>query len=305
MAFPFDHRWTQGAGHDINGGILAELAGVDRLLVLAGRYVLLVAGSAAAVPLFLGGGAGPLLPSVAVGCWPRSLVLSVLLIALSRRLPTLRPDKLLELGWVVVLPSRGGPGPRRLDHRGRNRLALYQTRKVNVVSVALAAVAFWLCAVVSVVAGALVFYVDSMARATYALAVSFVAVGISLLLLGQAYMGVIVVLMMVMEMAVMAVYMVMFMGMNPALMPMSMVHSHRSAILAAIGTFLLLGLGAVLVPWPAYGAELPPIDVTGNLGAGAHGVAHARHDRDGPGDGRHHCRRRRVVLTPRPLRPSR
>ncbi len=72
------------------------------------------------------------------------------------------------------------------------------------------------------------FYVDSMARATYALAVSFVAVGVSLLLLGQAYLGVIVILMMVMEMAVMAVYMVMFMGMNPALMPMSMVHSQRS-----------------------------------------------------------------------------
>ena len=42
-------------------------------------------------------------------------------------------------------------------------------------------VGFWLCAVVSVVAGALVFYVDSMARATYALAVSFVAVGVTLL----------------------------------------------------------------------------------------------------------------------------
>ncbi len=90
-------------------------------------------------------------------------------------------------------------------------------------------VGFWLCAVVSVVAGTLVFYVDSMARATYALAVSFVAVGVTLLLMGQAYMGVIVILMMVMEMAVMAVYMVMFMGMNPALMPMSMVHSHRSS----------------------------------------------------------------------------
>ena len=61
-------------------------------------------------------------------------------------------------------------------------------------------VASWVCAGVSVVAGALVFYVDSMARATYALALSFVAVGVALLLMGQAYMGVIVVLMMVMEM---------------------------------------------------------------------------------------------------------
>lgn len=126
-------------------------------------------------------------------------------------------------------------------------------------------VGFWLCAVVSVVAGALVFYVDSMARATYALAVSFVAVGVTLLLMGQAYMGVIVILMMVMEMAVMAVYMVMFMGMNPALMPMSMVHSHRSSIAAGVGTFLLLGAGAVLVPWPTRRGA-PTGDVTAALG---------------------------------------
>ncbi len=92
-----------GAGTDLDGGILAELAGVDRLLVLAGRYLLLVAGSAAAVPLFLGGGAGPLLPA-----WLWVLVktglLSAGLVLLGRRLPTLRPDKLLEFGWVVVLP---------------------------------------------------------------------------------------------------------------------------------------------------------------------------------------------------------
>ncbi len=92
-----------GAGADINGGILAELAGVDRLLVLAGRYALLVAGSAASVPLFLGGGAGPLLAGWA---WVlvKTIVVSLLLVLAGRRLPSLRPDKLLELGWVVVLP---------------------------------------------------------------------------------------------------------------------------------------------------------------------------------------------------------
>ena len=50
------------AGSDIAGGVLAEVSGVDRLLLLAGRYALLAAGAAFAVPLFLGGGAGPLLP---------------------------------------------------------------------------------------------------------------------------------------------------------------------------------------------------------------------------------------------------
>ena len=92
-----------GAGTDVNGGILAELAGVDRLLVLAGRYALLVAGSASAVPLFLGGGDGPLLAGW-VWVLIKTLGLSVILVLVGRRLPTLRPDKLLELGWVVVLP---------------------------------------------------------------------------------------------------------------------------------------------------------------------------------------------------------
>ena len=114
-------------------------------------------------------------------------------------------------------------------------------------------------------AGAAVFRVDSMARATYALAVSFVAVGIALLLLQLDYVGVVVVLMMVMEMAVMAVYMIMFMGMNPALMPMSMVHGNRRALAAAGATFLVLAGGAVLVPWPVRrGAPSP--DTTAALG---------------------------------------
>ncbi|WP_299039434.1 NADH-quinone oxidoreductase subunit J [uncultured Pseudokineococcus sp.] len=104
--------------------------------------------------------------------------------------------------------------------------------------------------VVAVVTGALVFRVDSMARATYLLAASFVAVGASVVLLHLDYVGVVVVLMMLMEMAVMGVYMVMFMGMNPALMPMSMVHSGRRAVIAAVTCFVLLAVGILLVPWP-------------------------------------------------------
>ena len=129
----------------------------------------------------------------------------------------------------------------------------------------LADVGFWVLAVVAVASGVAVFRVDSMARATYALAVSFVAVGGALLLLGQGYLGAVVVLMMVMEMAVMAVYMVMFMGMNPALMPMSMVHSNRAALLTAGGTFVVLAAGALLVPWPTRRGA-PAGDVTRALG---------------------------------------
>ena len=126
-------------------------------------------------------------------------------------------------------------------------------------------VLFWVLGVISVVAGIAVFRVDSMARATYALAISFVAVGLALLLFDLDYIGVIVVLMMVMEMAVMAVYMIMFMGMNPALMPMSMVHSRRAAIGVAVVAFVALGSGAVLVPWPDRRGSPSP-DVTEALG---------------------------------------
>ncbi len=118
-------------------------------------------------------------------------------------------------------------------------------------------VAFVVLAVIAVVAGAAVFWVDSMARATYALALSFVAVGAELLLLHAAYLGVITILMMVMEMAIMAVFMIMFM-MNPAgLMPMSMLHNNRGALAIATGTFLVLAAGSLLVPWPARRGQVP------------------------------------------------
>jgi len=91
------------AGVDIAGGVLSELSGPDRLLMLVGRYALLSAGAAAAVPLFLGGGAGPLLPD-----WLWTLVKTVALlaafVAVRGRLPSLRPDRFAEVGWIVLLP---------------------------------------------------------------------------------------------------------------------------------------------------------------------------------------------------------
>lgn len=92
------------AGADIAGGVLSELSGPDRLLLLAGRYALLTAGAAFAVPMFLGGGAGPLLPGWA---WVliKTLLLVAALVAVRRRLPSLRPDRFVEVGWLVLLPS--------------------------------------------------------------------------------------------------------------------------------------------------------------------------------------------------------
>lgn len=91
-------------GADIAGGVLSELSGPDRLLLLAGRYTLLTAGAAFAVPMFLGGGTGPLLPGWA---WVlvKTLLLVAAFVAVRRRLPTLRPDRFVEVGWLVLLPA--------------------------------------------------------------------------------------------------------------------------------------------------------------------------------------------------------
>ncbi|MTE22100.1 NADH-quinone oxidoreductase subunit H [Streptomyces sp. TRM43335] len=96
--------FSSPVGRDAAGGVLAEAAGVDRLLLLTGRYALLAAGSGMAVALFLGGGAGPWLPGWA---WSLLKTLAVLaaLVALRRRLPVLRPERIVRLGWLVALPA--------------------------------------------------------------------------------------------------------------------------------------------------------------------------------------------------------
>ncbi|WP_400160527.1 NADH-quinone oxidoreductase subunit J [Arthrobacter sp. BPSS-3] len=129
----------------------------------------------------------------------------------------------------------------------------------------LTTVIFAALALIAVAAGIAVFRTDSMARATYALAVSFVAVGAMMLQFGLDYIGVVTILMMVMEMAIMAIFMVMFMGMNPALMPMDMVHNKRGSLLIAGGVFVVLAAGALLVPWPARRGA-PAVDLTASLG---------------------------------------
>lgn len=103
IAFSSWGPFATALGADLAGGILAEVSGVDRLLILAGRYALLTAGAAFAVALFLGGGAGPLLPE-----WLWTLVKTLLLLAafvlVRHRLPGVRPDRLAEVAWVLVLP---------------------------------------------------------------------------------------------------------------------------------------------------------------------------------------------------------
>ncbi|WP_433799023.1 NADH-quinone oxidoreductase subunit J [Actinomycetospora sp. CA-084318] len=107
--------------------------------------------------------------------------------------------------------------------------------------------------VVAVVTGLLVFTVNSMARATFLLLASFVAVAVVLIGFGLGYLGTVVILMMTIEMMIMVVFMVMLM-MNPAgLMPMTMVHNRRGSWAVALVVFGLLVAGVWLTPFPTRG----------------------------------------------------
>lgn len=126
-------------------------------------------------------------------------------------------------------------------------------------------VLFAVLAVLALVTGALVFRVDSMARATFALLASLVCVGGEAVVLGLPYLGVVIVLMMVMEMVIMAVFMVAYM-MNPAgLIPMSMIHNRRGSLAVSIAVFLALAAGILAVPWP-HRTGARPKDTTFQLG---------------------------------------
>jgi NADH-quinone oxidoreductase subunit H len=104
LAFSLFRPFDAPVAADLAGGALSEVSGVDRLLLLAGRYALLTAGTGFAVALFLGGGAGPLLPD---WLWflLKTVVLLVALLAVRRRIASVRPDRLLPVAWIVGLPA--------------------------------------------------------------------------------------------------------------------------------------------------------------------------------------------------------
>lgn len=122
-------------------------------------------------------------------------------------------------------------------------------------------VAFFVCAAVALFTGWRVFRTDSMVRASFLLLLSFIAVGVIMLLLAAEYLGVALWFMMAVEMTVMALFMVMFM-MNPAgLNPMNMVHQPRLVLGAGLAIFLLLGSVALFADFPERPApaDLEPV----------------------------------------------
>ncbi|MCP9618859.1 NADH-quinone oxidoreductase subunit H [Nocardia otitidiscaviarum] len=102
-AMAFTRPFDAPAGTDLAGGVFAEVSGPDRLLLRVARRVLFVAAAAMAVPLFLGGGAGPWLPG-----WLWTLVKTIAVLAvlvwLGRRWPTIRMSRYMEVAWLVLLP---------------------------------------------------------------------------------------------------------------------------------------------------------------------------------------------------------
>ncbi|GAB3356394.1 NADH-quinone oxidoreductase subunit H [Modestobacter lapidis] len=102
-AFAFWGPFAAPAAADIAGGVTSELSGVDRLLVDLGRAVFLGAAAAMAVALFLGGDAGPWLPGP---LWflLKTLAVVTALVWAGRRVPVLRPDRTVEVGWMVLVP---------------------------------------------------------------------------------------------------------------------------------------------------------------------------------------------------------
>ncbi|MGW2222499.1 NADH-quinone oxidoreductase subunit H [Nonomuraea sp. NPDC001684] len=103
VAMAFWGPMGQPVGRDVCGGVPGELGGPDRLVFLAGRHALLVVAAAGAVPLFLGGAAGPVLPGWVWGQVKTAAVLAVLVLA-GHRMPVVRMDRFVQFAWVVLIP---------------------------------------------------------------------------------------------------------------------------------------------------------------------------------------------------------
>jgi NADH-quinone oxidoreductase subunit H len=103
LALSFWGPFAHPAGPDIAGGLTVELAGVDRLVLLAGRYALLASSAGFTTAIFLGGGAGPLLPG---WLWSLAKTLAVLglLVWLRGRAPIVRMERFEEIAWLVLIP---------------------------------------------------------------------------------------------------------------------------------------------------------------------------------------------------------
>jgi NADH-quinone oxidoreductase subunit H len=97
---PFD---LPEAEQELVAGYLTEYAGLKWGLYFLGEYINMVTVSAIAATLFLGGWRGPLLPGI---MWFLIKIGAIIFVLfwLRATLPRLRYDRLMALGWKVLLP---------------------------------------------------------------------------------------------------------------------------------------------------------------------------------------------------------
>jgi NADH-quinone oxidoreductase subunit H len=103
MAAAFYGPFASATGADVGGGVLAESSGIDRLLVLGGRYLILASVAGFGTAMFLGGGGGPWLPP-AVWSAVKIVALMAVMVAARWRWPRLRMERFQEVAWTVLLP---------------------------------------------------------------------------------------------------------------------------------------------------------------------------------------------------------
>lgn len=103
LAVSFYGPFSTPTAAALGGGLLAESSGVDRLVVLVGRYLVLASVAGFGATIFLGGGDGPVLPP-AVWTVVKSLALLGVLVLARWRCAHVRPERFEEIGWVVLLP---------------------------------------------------------------------------------------------------------------------------------------------------------------------------------------------------------
>jgi NADH-quinone oxidoreductase subunit H len=97
---PFD---LPEAEQELVAGYLTEYGGLKWGLYFLGEYINMVTVSAIAATLFLGGWRGPLLPGF-MWFMAKVAVMIFVLFWLRATLPRLRYDRLMALGWKVLLP---------------------------------------------------------------------------------------------------------------------------------------------------------------------------------------------------------
>lgn len=103
LAVAFSGPFELVGSSDLAGGAELELGGAALLVWRFAHYALLLATSAFAVPLFLAGGAGPVLPDLA---WTvlKVLLLASILVLVGHAVVRLRLDWFMKVAWVFLIP---------------------------------------------------------------------------------------------------------------------------------------------------------------------------------------------------------